>query len=495
MRGRVVIAVVSFAFSFAPSVAQSGKHEFDFRALEKVALEELKETNTPGAAVAIVSGDGVVYEKGFGISDVETGSPVTPEMLFRTGSVNKMLTAAVLAGLADEGKIALDAPLEESVPGLAPRLSRLTADQLLSHTAGLIDPARSCCAQDEIALAAQVRAYRDEDYFFTDPGRIFSYSNTGYIIAGFLIEQLSGELYADAMQHRLFGPLGMRHTTFRPTTAMTFPLSQGHDGEGKAAPTVVRPFVNNVGDWPAGFAYTNVGDLSRFAIALLNRGKIDGKQVLAPRLLESLSKPWVEVPFDWDIPKGFLEGAQYGHGFFLQEHRGLRIVHHGGTINGFGAFFVLVPEKRFAVIVMANRTGAILGRTVEKAMELLLPLQPPRPVRLREKVPLTQAEMEEIAGTYHNGLLRIDLFVRDGQLIRKETYPTTVEEGPGREIETPVTKIGRDRFVFMPPGEDSRAGYAGAAEFTVVRDAAGKPEYLHGSLEAAAKVTSPRSQE
>jgi hypothetical protein len=103
--------------------------------------------------------------------------------------------------------------------------------------------------------------------------------------------------------------------------------------------------------------------------------------------------------------------------------------------------------------------------------------------------------MEEIAGTYHNGLLRIDLFVRDGQLIRKETYPTTVEEGPGREIETPVTKIGRDRFVFMPPGDDSRTGYAGAAEFTVVRDAAGKPEYLHGSLEAAAKVISPRSQE
>ena len=208
-------------------------------------------------------------------------------MLFRAGSIYKMLTAAVLVGLADEGKIALDAPLEESVPGLAPRLSRLTADQLLSHTAGLIDPARICCAQDERALAAQVRAYRDEDYFFTDPGRIFSYSNTGYIIAGFLIEQLSGELYADAMQHRLFGPLGMRHTTFRPTIAMTFPLSQGHDGEGRAAPTVVRPFVNNVGDWPAGFAYTNVGDLSRFAIALMNRGKIDGKQVLAPRLLES----------------------------------------------------------------------------------------------------------------------------------------------------------------------------------------------------------------
>ena len=488
MRGRAVIAVVSFALSFSLDAARNEK-QVDFRQLEAVVREELKESKTPGAAVAIVSGDRVVYEKGFGVSNVETAAPVTPDMLFRAGSICKMLTAAVLVGLADEGKIALDAPLEKSVAGLAPRLSRLTADQLLSHTAGLIDPARICCAQDEGALTAEVRAYRDEDYFFTEPGRIFSYSNTGYHIVGYLIEQLSNERYADAMQHRLFGPLGMKHTTFRPTIAMTFPLSQGHDAEGRGAPTVVRPFVNNVGDWPSGYACTSVGELSRFAIALMNRGKIDGTQVLSPTLLETLSKPWVEVPFDWEIPKGFLEGAQYGHGFFLQEHRGVRILHHGGTIVGFGAFIVLVPEKRFAVVVMANRTGTILGKTVEAAMELFLPLQPKPPPLAAAPIAMTKDEMEEIAGTYRNGLLRIDLFIRDEQLVRKETYPTTVEEGPGREIETTVRKIGRDRFVFTPPGQDPRAGYAGATQFTVIRGAAGKPEYLHGSLEAAARVT------
>lgn len=494
MRRRVAIAVTSIAPWVLLGTARSEKLNVDFRQLERVVLEELRENNTPGAAIAIVSGDRVVYEKGFGIASVETRAPVAPQMLFRTGSISKMLTAAVLAGLADEGKIALDAPLEKAVTGLAPRLSRLTADQLLSHTAGLIDPARTCCAQDESALATEVRAYRDADYFFTERGRIFSYSNTGYIIAGFLIEQLSGEHYADAMQHRLFEPLGMNHTTFRPTTAMTFPLSQGHDAEGKAGPTVVRPFVNNVGDWPAGFAYTTVGDLGRFAIALMNGGKIDGKPVLPPTLLATLSKPWVEVPFDWDTPKGFLEGSQYGHGFFLQEHRGLRILHHGGIINGFGAFIVLVPEERFAVVLMANKTGTIMGRTAEVAMELFLPLKA-KPSRLvPESIAMTKDEMEELAGTYRNGLLRIQLFLRDGQLFRKETYPTTVEEGPGREIETTVTKIGRDRFVFTAPGEDARAGYEGATQFTVIRDGAGKPEYVHGSLEAAARVTSETSK-
>lgn len=482
MRGRLVIAVVSFALSFAPWPTRGAGSDVDFRELEKVVSAELKETNTPGAACAIVSGDRIVYEKGFGVSDIETGAPVTPSMLFRTGSINKMLTAAVLVALADEGKIALDAPLATSVSGLAPGLSRVTADQLLSHTAGLIDPARICCAQDEGGLAMQVCAYRDEDCFFTEPGRIFSYSNTGYNTAGFLIEQLSGELYADAMQHRLFGPLRMMHTTFRPTTAMTFPLAQGHEAEGRAKPTVVRPFVNNVGDWPGGFAYTNVGDLARFAIALMNGGKIDGKQVLAATLLAALSKPQVEVPFDWDLPKGFLEGAKYGHGFFIQEHRGLHILHHGGTINGFGAFIVLVPEKRFAVIVMANKTGTVLGKTTEKAMELLLPLQPKPAVSPAQKMPMTKPEMEEVTGTYRNGNLRVDLFVRDGKLIRKEFYKTSVEEGPGHEFEVPVAKIGRDRFGFTPPGSEAED-----IQFTVIRGVDGKPEFLHGNLEAAAK--------
>jgi CubicO group peptidase (beta-lactamase class C family) len=487
MRLRVLIVVASIAVLIGRATMR-GEDDSKFRELEKVLLAELRESRTPGAAVAIVSGDHIVYERGFGVANVETGTPVTSAMCFRTGSINKMLTAAVLVGLAEEGKIALDAPLEKAAPGLAPRLSRLTADQLLSHTAGLIDPARICCAQDESALASEVRAYRDEDYFFTEPGRIFSYSNTGYIIAGYLIEHLSGEHYADAMEHRLFGPLGMKHTTFRPTTAMTFALAQGHEAEGEGKPTVARPFVNNVGDWPAGYAYTTVGDLSRFAIALMNGGNIDGKQVLAPSLLATLSKPWVDVPFDWNIPEGFLEGARYGHGFFLQEHRGLPILHHGGTIIGFGSFIVLVPEKRFAVVLMANKTGTILGKTAEAAMELFLPLQR-RPVAATPApMPMTKSEMEEIAGTYRNGLLRIDLFVRDGQLIRKETYPTTAEEGPGREIETPVTKIGRDRFAFTPPGEDPRAGYAGTTQFTVIRDSEGVPAYVHGSLEAAAKV-------
>ena len=259
-----------------------------------LAIQEAKNALAAGDypfGSVLVRGDQIIYTKGFGISNVETGAPVTPDMLFRVGSVTKMFTAAVLVSLSEEGKIALDAPVGDFVGGLDVRLSRLTAHQLLSHSAGLIDFAHICCAQDESALATEIHLAKDADYFFTEPGRIFSYSNPSYHIVGYLIQELTGKSYADAMNERLFRPLGMTHTTYRPTTAMTFPLAQGHDAVGAARPTIVRPFVNNVGDWPSGYAYTNVTDLARFAIAFMNYGRIDGRQVLSSSLIAALSTP------------------------------------------------------------------------------------------------------------------------------------------------------------------------------------------------------------
>jgi CubicO group peptidase (beta-lactamase class C family) len=462
--------------------AFSLQHRSDYSEFGRVVSKELKETNTPGAAVAIVRGDRVIYSKGFGISSVETGAPVTPDMLFRVGSVTKMLTAAVLVSLSEEGKIALDEPVGNFVRGLDTRLSQLTSRQLLSHSAGLIDFAHTCCAQDESALATEIRGAKDADYFFTEPGRIFSYSNPSYHIAGYLIQELSGKSYADAMEERLFRPLGMTHTMYRPTTAMTFPLAQGHDALVAARPSLVRPFVNNVGDWPSGYAYTNVTDLARFTIAFMNGGRIDGKQVLSPTLIATLSTPYIDVPFSWDVPAGFFDGARYCHGFFTQEHRGVHLLHHGGTINGFGAFVVLAPSHRFAVIIFTNRTGAILAKSLEKALELSLPLKPKPPARPKQAVTMTQAEMENYAGTYVNGVLKIELVVRGGKLFRKEFYPSTVEEGPGRDFVAPVSKVGTNRFAFTPPGETT------AAEFILIPGPEGRPEYLHSFMGAARRV-------
>jgi CubicO group peptidase (beta-lactamase class C family) len=156
------------------------QQRFDFSQLEKVALEELKRTNTPGAAVAVVSGDRLVFAKGFGTANIETGAPITPDMLFRVGSITKMFTAVVLVTLAEDKQINLDEPIGKYVQKLNPKLSVVTAHQLMSHTAGMTDESPSDYgSHDDSALAAYVRSLK-EDHFFTDPGRIFSYSNPGF---------------------------------------------------------------------------------------------------------------------------------------------------------------------------------------------------------------------------------------------------------------------------------------------------------------------------
>ena len=111
----LVIALTTIPASFALQEQQP-----DFSQLEKVVLEELKETNTPGATVAIVSGERVIYTKAYGISNVETGAPMTPDMLFRIGSTTKMFTATALVTLAEEGKLKLDEAIGKHVDGLNP---------------------------------------------------------------------------------------------------------------------------------------------------------------------------------------------------------------------------------------------------------------------------------------------------------------------------------------------------------------------------------------
>ena len=448
------------------SLAFAQQQRVDFTQLEKIALEELKQTNTPGAAVAVVSGDRLVFAKGFGTANIETGAPVIPDMLFRVGSITKMFTATVLATLAEDKQINLDEPIGKYVKELNPKLSVVTGHQLMSHTAGMTDESPSDYgSHDDSALAAYVRSLK-EDHFFTEPGRIFSYSNPGFDVAGFLIEEFGGRPYADQMSERLFEPLGMKSTTFRPTVAMTYPLSQGHSLSGKAKPAVIRPFGDNAAGWPDGFMFSSVNDLARFAIAFMDGGRIDGKQVLTPAAIARLSTPYADLHSRF----GF-ENGKYGYGLFVHDYRGVHVVWHAGLIPGFGALLQMVPARRFAVIVLANRSGSLLNKTAEKAMELMLPLGAKAAVKSEQALPVSQAEISEYVGTYKNTPESAELLAKQGTLILKR------EDG-----EFPTKKTGDHRFSIVKPSESE------AEEFVLVRGRDGKTEYLHMGRHALKKV-------
>jgi CubicO group peptidase (beta-lactamase class C family) len=371
--------------------AQAQVRRIDPAVVERVALDELASTKTPGAAIAVISGTAVVFSHGYGIASVDTREPVSPEMLFRLGSTTKMFTAAAVVGLAVEGKIDLEAPVSRYIPGLDESIGKLTANQLLSHTSGLRDEAPMFGSHDETALGNGIHTWK-ANFLFAPPGRIYSYSNPGFWLAGYLAESVSGKPYADVIEQQVFHPLGMQRSTLRTTMAMTWPLAQGHDvKDGK--PEVIRPAADNAATWPAGSIFSSAQDLARFAIAFMNDGKLDGKPVLSPKVIALMSTPHARVP-----------GSEqsYGYGLSLSTDRGVKWVQHGGSRAGYGSLIRMAPAQRFAVIIVANRTGASLPKLAKAISEAMLPLQPEQPA-LPATHSISAEELRRYAGVYANG--------------------------------------------------------------------------------------------
>jgi CubicO group peptidase (beta-lactamase class C family) len=422
--------------------------------LDTLVPAELRATRTPGAAVAVVIGDSVVYAKGFGVASVETGEAVTAATLFRIASTTKMLTGAAVLSAAERGILAIDRPVGGAMTGLAPGLARIPIRDLLRHNAGLRESSSYYGPHDDAALPAFVRAWSDT-VFFTSPGEVYSYSNLGYVLAGAALGEASGRPYADAMRDLLFRPLGMDRSTLRPTEAMTWPLAQGHELGADDLPRVVRPFSDDARYWPAGSVFTSAAELARFVVAMVNDGRVEGRQAMPARVVRELLARQTDVPAN---PPG--QHAGYTYGLIVRDVGGNRVYQHGGVRVGFGSLVRIVPTRRFGIVILANRTDAVLVRTLERATELVVgaapaaaPAAPPRA--------LTPSEVAWAAGRYVNapGELELELVAVEAELRLR---------APGRPPEDAprVLKMADGRY------------QAGGQTFALVSGADGSARYL-----------------
>jgi len=438
--------------------AQATTNDIDFSELDKLVPVELKERNTPGAVIAIVMGDRVVYQKAFGLANVETNTAMQPEMLFRLGSTTKMFTAAALVSLAEQNKIKLNEPIGSRVKGLDARIGQLTPNNLLSNSAGIRDFGATVISNDEEALAKMVRSWKEE-IFFAEPGEIYSYSSAGFWLSGMVVEDVAGKPYADAMSDLLFKPLGMERTTLRPLMAMTYPFATAHAIEN-GKPTVVRPFFNNVAMWPAGSIFSNTNDLSRWVIAFLNEGRLEGKQILPASLPTQLATPRVPVPGETD--------SHYAFGLTTFKFRDVQFVGHGGFSRGYGSMIQMVPGRKFAVIVLTNKSGETMRKSLNKAMELGLGLKDDSPEKPAPVAPLTKAEMAAWVGTYSHAPQTWEVSIKDDKLFLKYE---------GKDY--PLTKSGERKVTF---------GDANENELVFVQGKSGKIDFIYTEIYGAKRV-------
>lgn len=459
--GPLAIALAMLATPLPALSAQNGAAPTWTRALDSLVAAELARTGTPGVQVAIVANGQLAYSKGYGIADIESGRPVSAQTLFRVGSVTKMVTAATLTQLAVQGKLDLHAPIGRYVTEVAGRrVADVTTHQLLTHSAGWIDNATAYGRMGEGALGEVFREVSDT-LFFTQPGRVISYSNPGYSMAGYVSERAGGARFGDLAERLVLRKMGMPRATFRPLSALTHDFSQGHIGIPGQAPVIVRPFTENTAQWAAGFLFASAEELARFTIALMDGGMLDGEQVLASEAITMMTTGHMDIPGS--------ASARYAYGLRVGTQGAERVWSHGGSINGFDADVTMYPDRKLAVLVFDNRSGADLRGITEFVVREAAGIEPaPAPAK-PTPVDLDAAARARLVGSYAQGRVRV--------VITDTGDALAVRQGTSQ---VPAMLMSNDELVVTYPGDTER-------RLRLVRGADGRVEYLHTSLRALAR--------
>lgn len=313
--------------------------------------ETMEAFDVPGAAVAVVMDGKIIYEKGYGVKHRVHGGPVDVQTLFRSGSIQKMMTAAAVLAQRDEGILDLDEPVTALIPELSFAgpypAGEISVWNLLTHTGAVPDLAELNCGTDDGTLSAWAGDL-DDVFLFAPAGSFWNYTNAGYSLAGLVAERAGGLPYRRLMRERVWDPAGMHQTFFSTAEALSYGnYSYGHEMDENGQAAIFAPDAFEC--WwsaPAGDAFTTAGDLTRWALTLME----GGGSVITPESAEELQSPQVSLHQ--------LPGQFYGYGVFVEDWEGRRVLEHGGSIPGWSSNLMWIPEEKFAVAVTGNSKAA-----------------------------------------------------------------------------------------------------------------------------------------
>ena len=348
-----------------PRYTRRTSDDTSYDEIDLYIAEQIKRLNIPGAALGIVEGDQLVHWRGFGRARPGGEAP-TPQTPFFIGSLTKSFTATAVMQLVEAGKIELDAPIQHYLPWFRvadPEVSaEITVRQLLNQTSGLPTMAGliNLANTDNRPDAAELQARALSSLVVKRPvGAKFEYSNLNYNVLGLIIEAVSGETYAEYIQHHIFNPLGMCHSYTSKETAKQDNLAVGHRFWFGVPIAVPDPLVPS-GSLSSGQLISSVEDMAHYLIAHLNEGCFGGEQILSRQGIDELHHPAAEI-----IEMGKSYGF-YAMGWISQVSGESRIVSHSGIVPDFGAFMALLPEQNKAIILLVNANHAIMKMTLDE---------------------------------------------------------------------------------------------------------------------------------
>src|SRR5256885_971333 len=260
--------------------------------LEPKIKEEIQQGHLPGFAIGVVKNGKLIYAKGFGVAQLGATTPITSKSLFHMASVTKTFVATSVMQLIEKRKIDLDAPVIRYLPYFKlndERYRTITIRQMLSHTSGIPDTVTYNWDKPEYdagALERFVRSIADQKLVFA-PGEKFAYSNTAYEMLGDVIAKVSGESFEDYVQHNILTPVGMKDSTLLVREANPQLLTSPHVIENNKV-AVSKIFPYNRAHSPSSTLYSSIEDMSRWAMANLNHGELDGQRILKSETIDSM---------------------------------------------------------------------------------------------------------------------------------------------------------------------------------------------------------------
>jgi len=316
----------------------------------------------PGLAVAVVQNGRIAYLRGLGAA--APSWPMTPQTPHIVGSLSKSFTALAVMQLVEQGKVDLDTPVHRYIPWFRvndPDAStRITLRHLLTHTSGIsrYDGRRLLAGRGGKTIEQSVHEL--STLKLSKPvGTAFQYSNINYMLAGLIIEMVSGQSFSTYVEEHIFSPLGMEHSYTSEEAARRGGLATGYRWWFGLPLPYRAPYLPDA--LPAAFVAASAGDLARYMLALLSGGVLDGASVLSAASVAELHRPQVVTASP---------GSSYGLGWRIETLGSETIVRHGGEVSNFLAEMVLIPERRLGVVVLLNANNGMVPLAVPRVSRL-----------------------------------------------------------------------------------------------------------------------------
>ena len=307
-------------------------------------------SNGPGAVILIAKNNIPVLKKSYGLANIELNVKNKPEYVFNIGSMSKQFTALCILKLVQDGKVSLQDDIKKHLTDYNSHGHKITIENILNHTSGI----KNYSDKDDFFPKSvtdiskdDLRKYFENDSLFFEPNTNWSYCNSGYVLAGLIVEKVSGKSLAEFLTENIFKPCGMENTFVGNDDSVFVNSVSGYDNvqglentfEAKYKPAQYMSWTYSYG---AGGIISTLDDLLKYNNSLLSY------KIIKKELLDKAWAPYI-------LPNG--NSTNYGLGWAVGNYQGLKFVAHGGGLNGFRSYGILFPNEQLYIAVLSNTSA------------------------------------------------------------------------------------------------------------------------------------------